>query len=160
MEGKRGRDIEPGQIDQEPSGKKRIPLREGLFVMPSRPGEKPTLLGSRCRGCGKVAFPPRFVCSGCHGEEMEKVPLSRRGQLYTYTIVGYPAPGLTAPYAIGYVDLPEGVRVFSILSDWDKGGLKVGMEMELVLGKFKDDKEGNEIMTYKFRPLRKEGRTE
>jgi uncharacterized OB-fold protein len=57
------------------------------------------------------------------------------------------------PYAIGYVDLPEGVRVFSILEDWDRKSLRVGMDMELTLGKFKEDKEGNEIVTYKFRPV-------
>ena len=153
MQGKEGPEIRTHQTDQKELGKKRIPLREGLFVMPSRPGEKPCLLGSRCKGCGKMAFPPRSVCSDCYGEELERVPLSAKGQLYTYTIIGYPPPGLTAPYAIGYVDLPEGVRVFSILTEWDQRGLKVGMEVELVLDKFRDDKEGNEILTYKFRPL-------
>ena len=157
MEGRQGPGFQADQTDQKKSGKRTIPLREGLFVMPSRPGEKPRLLGSRCRGCGKTTFPPRSVCSDCYGEELERVPLSAKGQLYSYTIIGYPPPGLTAPYAIGYVDLAEGVRVFSILTEWDQKGLKVGMEVELVLDKFREDKEGNEILTYKFRPLQ-EGR--
>ncbi len=140
-------------MDIEKPNKKIIPIREGLFRMPSEPGEKPHLLGSRCTGCGQQSFPPRKVCSRCFGEAMEIVPLSTDGKLYSYTIVEYPAPGLVGPYAIGYVDLPEGVRVFSILADWDRKSLKVGMDVELTLGKFKEDKEGNEIVTYKFRPV-------
>jgi uncharacterized OB-fold protein len=84
---------------------------------------------------------------------MEHIPLSTKGKLYSYTIIGYPPPGLTAPYAIGYVDLPEGVRVFSILTGWNPGTLKVGMDVELVLDTFRQDKEGNELITYKFRPV-------
>ena len=140
-------------VDQGKSAKRIIPIREGLFRIPSESGEKPFLLGSRCKTCGQPSFPPRKVCSKCFSEEMEIFPLSTQGKLYTYTIVEYPAPGLVGPYAIGYVDLPEGVRVFSILEDWDRKSLRVGMDMELTLGKFKEDKEGNEIVTYKFRPV-------
>jgi benzoylsuccinyl-CoA thiolase BbsA subunit len=138
--------------DQEKSAKRISPFREGLFRIPTESGEKPCLFGSRCEACGQFSFPPRKVCSKCFSEEMEILPLSTQGRLYTYTIVNYPAPGLAGPYAIGYVDLPEGVRVFSILEDWDRKSLRVGMDMELTLGRFKEDKEGNEIVTYKFRP--------
>ena len=140
--------------DEEKSGKKIIPIREGLFKVPSESGEKPYLFGSRCKVCAQMSFPPRKVCSKCFSEEMESIPLSSRGKLYTYTIIGYPPPGLAAPYAIGYVDLPEGVRVFSIITDWDQKSLKVGTDVELIIGKLKEDKDGNEILTYKFRPVK------
>jgi len=139
-------------VDQEKPAKRIIPIREGLFRIPSGSGEKPCLLGSHCKTCGQISFPPRKVCFKCFSEEMEILPLSTQGRLYTYTIVEYPAPGLVGPYAIGYIDLPEGVRVFSILDDWDRKNLKVGMDMELTWGKFKEDNEGNEIVTYKFKP--------
>jgi uncharacterized OB-fold protein len=139
--------------DEEKSGKKIIPIREGIFRIPSESEGRPHLLGSRCKVCGRVSFPPRKVCSKCFSEEMESIPLSSKGKLYTYTIIGYPPPGLAAPYAIGYVDLPEGVRVFSIITDWDKKSLKMGTDVELTIGKFKEDKDGNEILTYKFRPI-------
>ena len=139
--------------DQEKAVKRIIPIREGLFRIPSGSAEKPCLFGSRCRTCGQLSFPPRKVCAACFSEEMEVIPLSTEGNLYSYTIVEYPAPGLLGPYAIGYVDLPEGVRVFSILADWDRKNLRVGMNVELTLAKFKEDKEGNEIVTYKFRPV-------
>ncbi len=139
---------------EERSDKKIIPIRDGLFSMPHESGEKSYLIGSRCKVCAQISFPPRKVCSKCFSEEMESIPLSSKGKLYTYTIIGYPPPGLAAPYAIGYVDLPEGVRVFSIITDWDQKSLKVGTEVELTFGKFKEDKDGNEILTYKFRPVK------
>lgn len=138
--------------DKKDTGKKIVPIREGLFEFPSKSEEKPYLFGSRCKICAQISFPPRAVCSKCFSEEMDKIPLSTKGKLYSYTIVGYAPPGLTAPYAIGYVDLPEGVRIFSILADWKNEGLTVGMDLELVLQKFRDDSEGNEVLTYKFRP--------
>ena len=95
--------------DQGKTDKKIIPIREGLFRMSSESGEKPCLFGSRCKACGQLSFPPRKVCSRCFSEEMENIPLSRNGKLYSYTIIEYPAPGLAGPYAIGYVDLPEGL---------------------------------------------------
>lgn len=137
----------------EKSKKKAIPIREGLFVIPLESGENPYLIGSKCKVCGKITFPQRLICSECFSEDLELLPLSQKGKLYTFTIIGYPPPGVEAPYAIGYVDLPEGVRVFSILVDWDKENLKLGMDVELVIGKFKEDKEGNEVLTYKFRPI-------
>lgn len=140
-------------IDKEKSGKKIIPIREGLFRSPSELGERPYLFGSRCKKCAQICFPPRKVCSKCFSGEIEHVPLSTKGKLYSYTIIQYPPPGIVAPYAIGYIDLPEGVRVFSILTDWDQKSLKLGMDVELTFGKFKEDKEGNEILTYKFRPV-------
>jgi uncharacterized OB-fold protein len=137
----------------EGSDKKIIPIREGLFKIPLQSGEKPYLIGTRCKRCSQTSFPFRAVCANCFSEEMEHIPLSTKGKLYSYTIIGYPPPGLTAPYAIGYVDLPEGVRVFSILTGWNPGTLKVGMDVELVLDTFRQDKEGNELITYKFRPV-------
>jgi len=142
-------------LDKEESGRS-IPIREGLFKMPAGPGAKPSLIGTRCAHCGQMSFPARGVCAGCSSQELEHIPLNTKGKLYAYTIIGYPPPGLTAPYAIGYVDLPEGVRVFSILTEWSADTLKVGAEVEMVLDRFRRDKEGNELITYKFRPVKRE----
>ncbi|MBW2056648.1 MAG: Zn-ribbon domain-containing OB-fold protein [Deltaproteobacteria bacterium] len=139
--------------EERDSAGRTVPIREGLFAVPGEKPERPYLLGSRCRRCGSVYFPRRAVCANCLGETMEEIPLSRRGRLYTYTIVRYPAPGLRAPYAVGYVDLPEGVRVFSVLTGWDDENLGLGIDMELVVERFGEDAEGNEVQTYKFRPL-------
>jgi uncharacterized OB-fold protein len=138
--------------DVKAQTRKSIPIREGIFEVPPHGDETRYLMGNRCKKCSQVSFPPREICSRCYSEAFDRIRLSTKGKLYSFTLIGYPPPGLTAPYAIGYVDLPEGIRIFSILSDWDRVGLKIGMELELIFGRFKEDKDGNEIFTYKFRP--------
>jgi uncharacterized OB-fold protein len=62
--------------------------------------------------------------------------------------------GLPTPYLIGFIDLPEGIKLFSLLTQcdpWDRV-LKMGMEMEMVIETIRQDEEGNEIVGYKFRP--------
>ncbi|MBT7712552.1 MAG: OB-fold domain-containing protein, partial [Deltaproteobacteria bacterium] len=44
---------------------------------------------------------------------MEDIELSQRGVLYSYTIGHMPSSRFKPPYAIGYIDLPEKVRVYT-----------------------------------------------
>ena len=46
---------------------------------------------------------------------MEALVLSRRGRLYSYTVGRMDSTHFKAPYSVGLVDLPEGVRVFAPL---------------------------------------------
>ena len=56
------------------------------------------------------------------------------------------------PYGVAYIELPEGIRVESRLTENDPDKLEIGMEMELIIEKIADDTEGNELMTFAFRP--------
>jgi len=78
--------------------------------------------------------------------------LSRRGRLYSYTIAHMPSTHFQPPYAIGFVDLPEGVRVFAPLKMTEAKPFKVGMDMEVVIEKLwqEDDKQ---VIGYKFKPV-------
>lgn len=72
-----------------------------------------TLLGSHCLNCGASSWPARAVCHRCGSPDVEAAALSREGSLITYTTVWVPRPGLEPPYALGQIDLPEGVRVIA-----------------------------------------------
>ena len=116
------------------------------------------LMGSRCEACRKVFFPKKEVCPNCFDGELKDVPLSKRGRLHTYALSVLGPPEMEKPYVIGFIDLPEGIKLFSVLTDcepWDEV-LKIDMEMEMVIGKIKQDEYGNEIISYKFRPINKE----
>jgi uncharacterized OB-fold protein len=52
---------------------------------------------------------------------------------------------------VGYVELGDEVRVEARLTETE--GLETGMEMELVLVPFRTDDEGNEVVTFAFRPV-------
>lgn len=137
--------------------KKAIPFKEGLFYLPHSGKGEPHLVGSRCKNCGRTFFPKCVICVGCFRDDMmEEVILSRRGRLHSHCISQIAPPGFKPPYAMGYIDLPEGVRLFSLLSldEPSEELLRDGMEVELVIEKLKKDEEGTDLLCYKFRPLR------
>jgi uncharacterized protein len=78
------------------------------------------LLLQRCAACAHVWFPPRPFCPACTSREVEPLPSSGRGTLYSYVINHRPAPGFEAPYAVAVVELAEGPRLMTNLVDVDQ----------------------------------------
>ena len=135
----------------------RVPIAEGVFTGLS---DEPRLIGSRCAACGIVTFPAQDSCPRCASTEMAKHLLSRHGRLWAWTTQEFPPPsppyaGPTGdafvPFGVGYVELGNEVRVESRLTE--TSGLRIGMEMELVLVPFRTDESGNEVVTFAFRPV-------
>lgn len=80
--------------------------------------------------------------------------MSGKGTLHTFARSHMGPSGMQTPFTIGFIDLSEGIKLFSLLTQcdpWDKV-LAVGMEMEMVIETIRQDEEGNEIVGYKFRP--------
>lgn len=113
------------------------PALEGWFV----DGDDPALLGGRCTTCGTFTFPRREgFCPNptCDGRELDEVPLSRRGTVWSYATNHYPPPApavVTAPYTVVAVTLAtEQMTVLGLLhgaAPLDE--VKVGSEVELCL---------------------------
>ena len=117
-------------------------------------GGKVTLAGVRCRQCERVFFPKKEVCPLCYDGELTDVPLSMRGTLHTFTRSEMGVAGLKAPYVFGFVDLPEGIKLFGLIVDcdpWDKV-LQIGMAMDVFVAPIRRDPSGKEIVAYQFRP--------
>ena len=78
--------------------------------------------------------------------------------MWSYTVQHYPPPPPFkfqepfAPFGIGFVELPEKVRVAGILTESDPERLKIGMDVELVLDKAYEEN-GKEVVTWKFKPV-------
>ena len=135
----------------------RVPIAEGIFTWPS---DDPRLIGSRCGACAIVTFPAQASCPRCASTDMAQHLLSRRGRLWAWTTQEFPPPtppytGPTGaafvPYGVGYVELGGEVRVETRLTKTQ--GLCIGMDMELVLVPFRTDGDGNEVVTFAFRPV-------
>jgi uncharacterized OB-fold protein len=119
-------------------------------------GQGPVLVGSFCQSCEKVSFPPKPVCPICFEGVLKEVPLNRRGRLHTFAQSMMGPPDMDKPYIIGFIDLPEKIKLFSVLTDcepWTEV-LKIDMEMEMVIERFKTNPDGSDVYTYKFRPVR------
>jgi uncharacterized OB-fold protein len=140
---------------------RQVPVAEGVFTWPS---DEPQLIGSRCTACGIVTFPTQDSCPRCASTEMEARLLPRRGRLWAWTVQNFPPPsppyaGATGkdfePFGIGYVELPGEVKVESRLTESDPAVLQIGMEMELALVPLAQDDDGNDVVTFAFRPVEK-----
>jgi uncharacterized OB-fold protein len=138
------------------AGGKQVPVQEGLFYQPASPGEKPYLIGGKCRECGYVSFPQLMVCPRCVKKDtMEEVHLSGKGRIDTFSICNAALPGFKAPSVQAYINLEEGARFWSLVTGVEPSdeNLKIGMEVELVIARLREDAGGNEIMSYQFRPI-------
>jgi uncharacterized OB-fold protein len=92
---------------------------------------------------------------------MEERLLARRGRLWAWTTQDFPPPPPYAgpsgpafvPFGIGYVELDGEVKVEAHLTESDPERLATGTEMELVVVPFRTDDEGNEVVSFAFRPV-------
>ena len=137
---------------------RRVAIAEGIFTV----GAEPQLIGSRCAACAIVTFPAQDSCPRCASTDMAEHLLPRRGRLWAWTTQEFPPPsppytGPTGadfvPFGVGYVELPGEVRVEARLTESDPDALATGMEMELVLVPFRTDDDGDEVVTFAFRPV-------
>lgn len=134
--------------------RKRVPVEEGLFQMPTEK-EDGYLVGQRCKSCGSVWWRRRFACPKCCERELEEIPLSKRGKLFSYTILRQ-APRntvMTAPYAVGLIELPEGCRFWAAMDSADLEKIRIDQQVELVFKKIKEDANGNDVISFLFRCL-------
>ena len=136
--------------------KKEIYLNEDFYKIDIEgKNENYYLWGSRCKNCGEIYFPKKIInfCGNCNKEELEVIKLSNFGKIAGYTIAYQkPAGGYykgMVPYAYGFVDLPEGVRVQTQFIG-NHNDLKIGKTVKLEVKKIGIDKEGNTLLTYVF----------
>ncbi|MBI4278235.1 MAG: Zn-ribbon domain-containing OB-fold protein [Armatimonadetes bacterium] len=128
-----------------------VPLRPWLFQIDAQGAWH--LVGTRCRACGAHFFPRRAVCARCLGADVEAVRLSAEGILYTYTVVHQSTPEFPTPYILGYVDLPEGVRLLAPMVGVEADQVRIGMPVRVVVEPVRTDPEGRAVMGYRLHRL-------
>jgi uncharacterized OB-fold protein len=136
----------------------RVNVAENLFAETE---EGPRLLGSKCLSCGTPYFPRATACHNpdCDESKIEDARFGPRGKLWSCAVQNYPPPPPARydepyiPYALGLVDLPEGLRVLGKIRTDDPESLQIGMDVELILDEIYRDENGNPVITWKFRPV-------
>ena len=136
----------------------KVPIADGLFTWPS---DNPALLASRCRQCGIATFPAAESCMACSGQDVSIEELPHKGTLWTWTVQQFmpkspyhsnETPETFKPYGVGYVELPGGVRVEGRLTENDPQKLHIGMEMELLFDTYRVEDNGDEVISFFFKP--------
>lgn len=127
-----------------------------LFFPESRPwvehGDHIRLVANKCGHCGAVAFPPKGMCHVCGEQEaLGHVELSAQGVLYTFSRVHTAPRAFETPYCVGYVDFPEGPRVFGQLAP---DAAEIGKEVTAHLATIRND-DGNAVTGFRFRSAAK-----
>jgi len=120
-------------------------------------GARYRIEGIRCRDCNAVMYPPKAACPLCGSRNIERIELSKRGKLITWTVEyvvpeGYRA---CAPLIVGLIELESGARILAPLTDVEPDELRPGMEVEAVLRKVVEDGDtGLIVYAIKFVPTR------
>lgn len=111
--------------------------------------EKGKIMGTKCKRCGKLYFPPQADCNSCLSADMDWVEIEGKGQLVTYTVthVAPKAYANIAPYVTGVAQLDEGPKVTAWLRGVKPEEAKVGMRVKLTIEKCEDG-----ITRYILRP--------
>jgi uncharacterized OB-fold protein len=113
------------------------------------------LEAKKCKKCRITLFPPRLICPECKGREFEDTKLAEKGKILTYTIIRVPPHQFVdqAPFAVGIVELVDGVRLTGQIVDCDFEDLKIGQKVKIEFRKIYDEGEAGILCYgYKFVP--------
>jgi len=94
------------------------------------------LMAGKCQKCGKIHLPPSPLCGNCYSTQFEWIQVSGRGKLVTYTVI-HVAPvqfQALAPYAVGIVQLENGLKIPGMIQGVTQEELQIGMELTLDFG--------------------------
>lgn len=113
------------------------------------------LVGEVCESCGVKIFPPRDICPDCEAPAKTPYTFSGLGEVYSYSTVHNAPEGYVenVPYTVALVKLEEGPLVTAQLADVEPQAVSVGMPVEMVTRKLRQEGErGMIVYGYKFRP--------
>ena len=113
------------------------------------------LEADKCKKCGYISFPPRLICPQCQNREFEETKLAEKGKVLTFTVIRVPPHQFIdqAPYAVGIVELDDGVKLTGQIVDCDFEDLKIGKRVKIEFRKIFDEGEAGILCYgYKFVP--------
>lgn len=112
---------------------------------------------ARCKECGKVSFPPRLICANCKHREFETFRMRLTGKVVTHTVIRTPSDEFTgqAPFAVGIIEMDDGVRLTSQIVEVDFDELKIGLPVKMEFRRIFSEGEAGVIhYGYKAVPVR------
>jgi uncharacterized protein len=90
------------------------------------------LVAQRCAKCGILRHPPRPMCPHCASLEIDVVPLTGYGTVYSYAILHHPQnPAFEYPVKAVLVELDEGIRMVSSLKYVEPHEIRIGMRVQV-----------------------------
>jgi len=100
------------------------------------------LMAQRCTSCQEWRYPVADVCPNCLSSGFEWRELSGRGELLSYIVIhrGYhPYWALRVPYNVAFIELDEGLRMFSNIIGTPNEALEVGQRVAVAFEQRDED---------------------
>lgn len=130
----------------------QIPLVDYLVL-----GDEAHLEANECTTCGARYFDRRNACASCGGTgegQFRTVAVPTEGELRSFTIVAFAAPGVPVPFVAGVIDCDgTSVRGNVVNVEPDAEHVRLGMKVRLTTFPIGEDAEGTEAIGYGFEPL-------
>ena len=116
-------------------------------------GDRPHLVAHECPTCGARYFDRRNACANCGGTEFGSADVATDGEVRSFTIVTFAAPGVQVPFVSAIVDC-EGtsVRANLINVEATPEHVSLGMKVRLATYSLGTDDDGTEAIGFGFEP--------
>jgi len=108
------------------------------------------LTGFKCKRCGTIAYPRRFLCSSCKGKNFEECPLPDDGKIVTFTKLWAIPEGIEQlPLTLAIVEFDNQVRITGQVLNEE---ISIGDRVRPVWGHIRKIR-GKEIQGFRFERL-------
>jgi uncharacterized OB-fold protein len=126
----------------------QVPLVDYLVL-----GDQPHLVAHQCSACGARYFDRRNACANCGGTEFGQADVATDGEVRSFTIVTFAAPGVQVPFVSAIIDC-DGTSVRANLINVEPTPEKVtlGMKVRLATYSLGTDDNGTEAIGFGFEP--------
>ncbi|WP_371578935.1 OB-fold domain-containing protein [Streptomyces sp. NBC_01314] len=100
------------------------------------------LLIQRCSDCATLRLPWLPGCNACGSPEWDTVEASGDGTVHSYVVMHHPPfPAFDPPYAVGLIELAEGVRIVSNVIGVPYDKVRIGMSVRLEFARYDEELE-------------------
>ncbi|MGW1671017.1 bifunctional MaoC family dehydratase N-terminal/OB-fold nucleic acid binding domain-containing protein [Streptomyces sp. NPDC002324] len=100
------------------------------------------LLIQRCADCATLRLPWLPGCNACGAPEWDTVEASGDGTVFSYVVMHHPPfPAFDPPYAVGLIELAEGVRIVGNVIGVPYDKVRIGMSVRLAFARYDEELE-------------------
>ena len=125
-----------------------VPLVDYLVL-----SDTPHLVAHECTTCGARYFDRRNGCANCGGTAFGEADIATDGEVRSFTIVTFAAPGVSVPFVSAIVDCDgTSVRTNLINVEPSPDHVRLGMKVRLATYSLGTDDNGTEAIGFGFEP--------
>jgi uncharacterized OB-fold protein len=111
-------------------------------------------MANECTSCKARFFGRRNACAHCFATEFTPVRVPNTGEVRSFTIVAFAAPGVDVPFVAAIIDCDgTDVRANLVNVPPDPEHVKLGMKVKLTTFSLGTDEAGTEAIGFGFEPL-------